>query len=104
MIEVYKIPRYVEAYNIWKKLYMYRDFKENEQTYLSGRVRKTAEARIISSSQMPVDFFGHHRSFHVSSRSKPKLLIKNSPHNIFEEFISMFKMSKGLKKMAKQIQ
>ena len=51
--------------------------KSNEPIYPSSfRVRKTAEAKIINSSQIPPDFFDHHRSLHSSS--KPKLTSKKS--------------------------
>ena len=66
---------------------------EHEPIYSSSfRVRKTAEAKIINSPQIPPDFFGHHRSLHSSS--KPKLSSKKAENSIFEEFMSMFKMSR----------
>ena len=52
---------------------------------------------------MPADFFGHPRSFHVKS-SKPKILSNKTENDIFNDFISMFKMGQGLKKMAKRFQ
>lgn len=59
--------------------------KANEDIYSACRVRKTAEARIITNSQIPSDFFGGHRSFHIPSSplNKKKVMSDTEDFNVF---------------------
>ena len=75
---------------------------EEERTLGSCRVRRTAQARIAKSSQMPLDFFPDNK---LSAKVLPKtrcrdIYCEKEDNKIFQEFVNMFKMGKSLKSLA----